>query len=113
MKLHIACPHCEQPAYGTHKRQLTQLVTQLTYVCRNPHCGAAFIFQGEVLRQLRLPSRPNPKVNVPLSPVIQRRALIDALENLPTDDSGPEDETFPPSKEQLDIFRDGVIPHGP
>ncbi len=44
MKLHITCPNCGKAAFGTHKRQLSELVTEVFYECRNPHCFARFVF---------------------------------------------------------------------
>lgn len=84
MRLHITCPNCESPAYGFRKRQLSTLVTELAYECRNPLCRASFVFQGEVTRWLTIPSNLNPQLNVPLSPIVQRRQQLDAINNLQT-----------------------------
>ena len=82
MRLHITCPNCENPAFGFRKRQLSTLVTELAYECRNPLCRASFVFQGEVTRWLSIPSNLNPQLNVPLSPIVQRRQHLDAINNL-------------------------------
>lgn len=113
MKLHITCPNCGKAAFGTHKRQLSELVTEVYYECRNPHCFARFVFTGEVARWLQLPVKLNQQLNVPLSPAINVRGLQDALQHLHVADLPPSGEAFEVARGQLDIFHDGVAAHGP
>lgn len=83
VRLHILCPNCQQPAKASHKRQLSRLVTELAYNCQNPVCGGAFVFVGEAHRWLRLPASPDPEIRLPISPLVQRRALLEMLRTLP------------------------------
>ena len=113
MKLHIVRPNCGKRAFSTHMRQLSPVVTEIGYECRNPHCFARFVFQGEVARWLQLPISLDPRLNVPLSPAIQIRQQRDALSLLRIAELGDIGEMFPKPKGQLDIFHDGASPHGP
>lgn len=113
MRLHITCPNCGMRAFSSHLRQLSPLVTEIAYECRNPHCFARFVFQGEVARWLTLPLSLDPRLNIPLSPAIQMRQHREALSLLRVADLGDIGEMFPHPKRQLDIFRDGATTHGP
>ncbi len=111
MRLHILCPNCGKPAVASHKRQQSALVTDVSYNCRNPACGAGFVCTVEVRRYLRLPSYINPAVYVPLSPIVEKRQLADAIQRLHTVDL-PEGEMFDFGQKQRDIFQEAA-PHGP
>ena len=106
MRLHIKCPNCGKPAYSFRLRQLSTLVTEVAYDCRNPACGASFVFTGEVSRYLRMPSFVNPQVHVPLSPIVQRRQIEEAMKRLHTATLPPEGEIVSENEgeQQLDIF---------
>ncbi|SDZ69511.1 Ogr/Delta-like zinc finger [Variovorax sp. YR266] len=100
MRLHIKCPNCGHPATSTRTRQPSTLVTEISYSCGNSACGAAFVLLGEVHRWLRLPTQIMTGLNVPLSLVVHRNRLRDALDRLRTADlppageiiGGPDDE---------------------
>lgn len=111
MRLHIKCPNCGKPAVSFRTRQLSDIVTEVSYNCRNPVCGASFVFVGEVHRWLRLPTQLNPRLNVPLSPIIERRMLAQALATLRTAELPPEGEIVSPPPGQIDIF-DHANPEG-
>lgn len=117
MRLHIKCPNCGKPAVSFRTRQLSDLVTEISYNCRNAVCGASFVFVGEVHRWLRLPTQLNPRINVPLSPIIQRRLLVHALQTLHTAELPPEGEIVNSESAQIDIFDNAspaeAPPHGP
>lgn len=103
MRLHIICPHCSKPAKSTHLRQLSLLVTEVYYRCDNVECGARFATNVEVIRQLQLPANVNPAVNVPLSPMVNRRGLADAIDLL-RDAVLPRQGELRAGPGQLDIF---------
>lgn len=106
-RLHILCPNCSQPAFGFRKRQLSTLVTELAYECRNPMCRGSFVFQGEVSRWLTIPANLDPRLNVPLSPIVERRMQLDAIANLQTATLPEEGEIIQlPRGSQIDIFSD-------
>lgn len=99
------CPNCGKPAFGFRKKQLSKRVTELAYECRNPTCRGSFVFHGEVNRWLTLPAHLDPKLDIPLSPFIQRRQQIEALNNLQTANVTEADELIAhESGSQIDIF---------
>ena len=101
------CPNCGHKAFGFRKRQLSTLVTELAYECRNPLCRGSFVFQGEVRRWLSIPSNLDPRLNVPLSPIVQRRQQLDALNNLQIAVLPDVGEMIQPERgSQIDIFSD-------
>lgn len=83
-RLHIRCPNCGAPSKAFKIRQLTDVTTEIGYDCLSESCGARFVFTGEVSRYLRVPAFLNPRVNVPLSPVVQRRQIVEALAHIGT-----------------------------
>jgi ribosomal protein S27E len=91
-RLHIRCPNCGTPSKAFKVRQLSEVTTEVCYDCQSESCGARFVFTGEVSRYLRVPGFVNPRVNVPLSPIVERRQLIEALENMGTARLPPEGE---------------------
>ncbi len=104
MRLHIRCPNCGRPAYGYKQRELSNVVTEVAYECRNPMCGARFIFCGEVTRWLNVPNMLNPRLTIPLSPLVERRAVATAVANLPTADVPQGEMVDAIERDQLDIF---------
>lgn len=115
-RLHIRCPNCGSPSKAFKIRQLSEVTTEIGYDCQADTCGARFVFTGEVSRYLRVPAFVNPRVNVPLSPVIQRRQLLEALEQMGTARLPPEGElvTLDEVQRQTNLF-DAVAaaPSGP
>jgi hypothetical protein len=91
-RLHIKCPNCGSPSKAFKIRQLSEVTTEIGYDCLSESCGARFVFTGEVSRYLSVPAFINPRVNVPLSPVVQRRQLVEALESIGTARLPPEGE---------------------
>lgn len=116
MRLHIKCPNCAKPAKAYRTRQMSEVVTEVAYNCHNPACGSNFVVTAEVSRYLRLPTFINPRVNVPLSPIIQRRQITEAIERLQTAQLPDVGEIVCPSEgtRQRDIFDEvPLMAHSP
>lgn len=111
-RLRIRCPNCGEPSKGDKTRHLSALTTEVSYFCPIDSCGAGFVVTAEVSRYIRLPTVLNPSVNVPLSPIVERRSIAQALENMSTAKLPPEGEivTLPESLRQSDLF---AAAHGP
>lgn len=105
-RLHIKCPNCGSPSKAFKVRQLTEVTTEIGYDCLSESCGARFVFTGEVSRYLRVPSYLNPRVNVPLSPVVERRQLVEAIEHMGTARLPPEGEliSLTEAQRQTNLF---------
>lgn len=105
-RLHIKCPNCGSPSKAFKVRQLTEVTTEIGYDCLSESCGARFVFTGEVSRYLRVPSFLNPRVKVPLSPVVERRQLVEAIEHMGTAHLPPEGEliTLSEAQRQTNLF---------
>lgn len=67
MRLHIKCPNCDRPAKAVDVRQISKLVSEITYLCPNAGCRGIFIFSAEVLRWLSVPLHLDPEITIPLS----------------------------------------------
>lgn len=113
--LHIRCPHCAKQATAFKGRPLTAITTELAYRCTDESCGCTFVVTAEVCRMLSLPPQLNSQVNVPLSPIIQRRQIINALELAGTATLPPEGEIIdtPEALRQADMFDHACAAHGP
>lgn len=107
-RLGIRCPNCGSRSSGTRQRVLSTLVTEVAYRCSNMACSALFMVSCSVDRYLQLPiTSINTSVVVPLSPMIDRRRLIDTLGHMHTatltgDGTEIISQTAP---HQLDIFQ--------
>jgi hypothetical protein len=106
VRLHIVCPNCETPAKAYRSRRMSGIVTEVGYNCHNHACGANFIATVEVSRYIRLPSFINPQVHVPLSPFVEKRQLMEALERLQVAELGEQGEIVSKANPQRDIFDD-------
>jgi len=111
MRLHIKCPNCGKPGVSFKLRQQSSLVTEVAYNCRNPECGCAYVAIVTADRYLRLPTFVNPKVYLPLSPIVQRNQLKAALDRLHVASVGPEGEIVGYGQAQRDIFDEAPEPN--
>ena len=106
MRLHITCPNCEKPAKAFRTRKLSNVVTEVAYNCTNVACGSSFVFLGEVARWLRIPSFINSAVNVPLSPLVKRQQIAEAIASMRVAELPAQGEIIEPDDKcrQLGIF---------
>lgn len=111
-RLRIRCPNCGKPSRGYKTRPLSAITTEVAYDCTTEGCGAGFVVTAEVSRYIRMPANINTAVNVPISPVVERRKLIEAIESMGTAKLPPQGEIVAPpdSLRQSDLF---AAPHGP
>ena len=65
------CPHCEGSAFIRDSVQQSSLVRTAVGVCKDPHCGHTFKITISVDYTLSPSGKPNPAVNLPLSPKLQ------------------------------------------
>lgn len=77
----IACPHCDTRAKVRSSEQMTSLVRELRFTCDNDACGHTFLGTLEITRTITPSARPNPAVNLPMTP---RRPKPE-----PANDDGP------------------------
>ena len=52
---------------------MSAVVTEVLYNCTQPGCGAGFVGAFTVSRFLKLPLNLDPTLNIPLSPLVQKR----------------------------------------
>jgi len=64
----MRCPHCTRGAAARSSRQLSRLLKEVYYQCKNPACSFAWVAQVEAVRGLSPSGMPNPAVNLPVSP---------------------------------------------
>lgn len=89
----MPCPHCQHVAYIRTSAQITPLLRELRYACRNDACGHTFVAYTEVSYTTSPSACPSPAINLPLSKSVLRRELIDQLAAAP--EAQPRRETAP------------------
>lgn len=73
MRLHVKCPNCREPMFGTKTEVKTETFTEVTYECRNPTCGARFVYAVHGLRMLSPPHvLINTSMDIKLSPLLAK-----------------------------------------
>jgi hypothetical protein len=75
----MACPHCKSAARARTSTQLSPLFREVTYQCANLFCGHVWVCGLEAIRTLSPSAKPDPEINIPLSPHVQRRVLAQQL----------------------------------
>lgn len=67
------CPHCKGDAIIRNSEQLSDLVRIATGVCKDPECGHTFKISINVEYTLSPSGKPDPSINLPLSPRMQNQ----------------------------------------
>ncbi|WP_343226347.1 ogr/Delta-like zinc finger family protein [Marilutibacter chinensis] len=62
-------------------RVLTPVYREVTYACRNFHCGHVFVCNLEAVRTLSPSAIPDPEVQLPLSSHVRRDMLAHQLQH--------------------------------
>lgn len=84
MRMGFKCWKCGDRATSVKLKQITPILMEAGYRCRNIDCGHTFVVALEALRTLNPGAYPSPPgIHVPLSRHIRRRDLMDQLEHLP------------------------------
>ena len=107
MRVTIKCPHCTSRARAVKSREMTVTMREVTYQCTNVLCGHTYVAGLEVMRTLSPSAMPNPQVNIPLSPHVERRLLTVQLDVAPVSTVREADA---PAR-NLDLFEGAA--HGP
>jgi len=68
------CPHCKGRTKTRTSRGLSATLRELIYQCDDPECSYSFVVQAEAVRTLSPSGKPDPSINLPLSPIAQVRA---------------------------------------
>lgn len=69
------CPHCKGDAVIRNSEQLSDLVRSATGVCKDPECGHTFKLSISIEYTISPPAKPNPNINLPLSPRMQNQQV--------------------------------------
>ncbi len=77
------CPHCQAAAIIRTSEDLSLTIRRIYCRCTNPACGHCFVAHAVIVCTLSPPAAPNPAVLLPMSPTIQREALIQQLRRAP------------------------------
>lgn len=75
----MPCPHCKQQALIRTSAQMSPLLRELRYVCRNDECGHTFVAYAEISYTLSPSAMPDPSINLPFSQHVKRSELIGQL----------------------------------
>lgn len=75
----MPCPHCKQQAFIRTSEQMSPLLRELRYACRNHECGHTFVAYAEISYTLSPSAVPDPAINLPFSQHVKRRELIGQL----------------------------------
>lgn len=75
----MPCPHCKQTALIRTSQQISPLLRELRYACRNDDCGHTFVAYTEVSYTTSPSAQPDPAINLPFSKHVKRRELIGQL----------------------------------
>lgn len=107
MRLHVKCPNCKEPQFGTKTEPKIATFTEVTYECRNEVFGARYVYGVEALRILTPPTvLINSALNVELSPVLAR--TIKKMEGLSVSD-GNEDAELVSQAMPRDLFSEIMV----
>ena len=68
------CPHCKGTTKARTSRGLSATLRELIYQCNDPECSYSFVVQAEAVRTLSPSGKPDPAINLPLSPIAIARA---------------------------------------
>ncbi|WP_061942221.1 ogr/Delta-like zinc finger family protein [Collimonas pratensis] len=63
----IPCPHCHHRVRAANSHTMSDMMMEITYMCKNPECGHIFVAGLEVLRTLSPSAIPDPSVHIQLS----------------------------------------------
>ncbi|WP_444988760.1 ogr/Delta-like zinc finger family protein [Halomonas mongoliensis] len=74
----MTCPHCKGPARVRDSRRVSELCREGIVECQVAECGWRGTFSTGYVHTLTPSARPDPAVNLPLSPSA-REALAEAL----------------------------------
>lgn len=88
----VHCPHCLALAKTRGSEALTPLCREFRYQCTNVDgdepCGHTFVAVMEIRRTIVPSARPNPRVNLPISPPRAARTPKD-VPNVAANDDAP------------------------
>lgn len=84
--MRLRCPHCKKLSTVRTSEPMSDTVTWLYMQCGNLECGHTWRVDAEASVTISPSARPNPTVNIPLSPHIARLSLRDQLDRAPTGD---------------------------
>lgn len=73
-RMMFLCPHCKGKTKTRTSRGLSPTLRELIYQCEDPECSYSFVVQAEAVRTLSPSGKPDPSINLPVSPVVQARA---------------------------------------
>lgn len=93
--MRLRCPHCKKLSTVRTSEQMSDTVTWMYMQCGNLECGHTWRVDAEASVTISPSARPDPTVNIPLSPHIARMGLRDQLERAPTGDHNPESHRMP------------------
>ena len=70
--IRMHCPHCDHLSKARSSEPLTPLCREIRYQCMNVNgddpCGHTFVAVIEIRRTIVPSARPNPRINLPISP---------------------------------------------
>jgi hypothetical protein len=77
------CPHCHAVAIIRTSDELSPTGRRLYCRCTNAACGHYFVAHAVIVCTLSPAARPNPAIWLPMSPAIDREALMQQLRHAP------------------------------
>lgn len=67
------CPHCGVGATARTSVSMSAIYREVTYQCKNLHCGFVWVCGLEALRGLSPPAFANPLVDIPIIPAARSK----------------------------------------
>lgn len=108
--MRFRCPHCGAFGGVRTSNQISATVTWLYVQCGDLECSHSWRVDAEATVTLSPSAKPDPQVNIPLSPHVRRGLLGHMLAALPTGNHTP--RTTRPST--ADLFESMLLdPHTP
>lgn len=103
MRLHVKCPNCREPMFGTKTEDKTATFTEVTYECRNPLCASRYVYGVEALRMLTPPQVfINTAMDIKLSPLLAKNMQV--MQLLPVSEDKTDFQMIAQAMPQGDMF---------
>lgn len=112
MRLSINCPCCDTRSTAVKTKPISKVLTEVTYRCSNTECGFSFVAGLEILRAINVSPFALPQeLGIPLSKHIDRRKLIQQLQQAPAarDIKLTDSASVPPQANLLPGFRSKLV----
>jgi hypothetical protein len=75
MRITLRCPHCTFRVTARTSRELSRTMREITFMCEDPECAHSFVAHLEAIRTLSPSAKPDPAIDLPLSPHVRERVM--------------------------------------